>query len=159
MLRCRADGPRHHRQLVLDLQTKKEEYMDKAEMVLVPTIFERARDAGMNSALLTAKGKTQTLLRTGAKIRLAAEKPELAEGSEIDWVDRLGPPPEIYSAEINHWLFKATQIVLDETDCQVIYYHTTDYPMHMEPDKHQSRSLRVLHHMHKLELHRLFQLE
>ena len=116
-----------------DLQTKKEEYMDKAEMVLVPTIFQRARDAGMNSALLTAKGKTQTLLKTGAKIRLAAEKPELAEGSDIDWVDRLGPPPEIYSAEINHWLFKATQIVLDETDCQVIYYHTTDYPMHMEP--------------------------
>ncbi len=118
-----------------DLQNKKEEYMDKSEMVLAPTIFERGKKAGAIStaALMTAKKKTQSLLRTGADIRLAAEAPQEAEGSEINWVDRLGPAPDIYSPEINHWLFRATQIVLNETDVDLAYFHTTDFPMHMEP--------------------------
>lgn len=116
-----------------DLQTKKEEYMDKAAMVLAPTVFERAARQGLKSALLTAKKKTQSLLRTGATIRLAAEAPKAAEGSDIAWVDRLGAAPDIYSPEINHWLFRAAQIVLNETDTDLCYFHTTDYPMHMEP--------------------------
>lgn len=116
-----------------DLQTKKEEYMDKSSMVLAPTVFERAAKHGLKSALLTAKKKTQSLLRTGATIRLAAEAPQDAEGSDIDWIARLGPAPEIYSPEINHWLFRAAQIVLNETDMDLVYFHTTDYPMHMEP--------------------------
>ena len=116
-----------------DLQTRKEEYMDKSEMVLAPTVFERAAPHGFKSALMTAKKKTQSLLRTGATIRLAAEAPQDAEGSDIDWVNRLGPAPDIYSPEINHWLFRATQIVLNETDTDLAYFHTTDYPMHMEP--------------------------
>ena len=116
-----------------DLQTKKEEYMDKASMVLAPTVFERAAARGLKSALMTAKKKTQSLLRTGATIRLAAEAPKDAEGSDIDWVGRLGAAPDIYSPEINHWLFRATQITLDETDADLVYFHTTDYPMHMEP--------------------------
>ena len=117
-----------------DLATKKEEYMDKADMVIAPTIFERAAKAGITeSALMTAKRKTQSLLRSGATIRVAAERPDEAEGSDIDWVARLGPAPDIYSPEINHWLFRATQIVLNETDCALTYFHTTDYPMHMEP--------------------------
>lgn len=117
-----------------DLATKKEEYMDQADMVTAPTIFERAAKAGIaRSALMTAKRKTQSLLRTGSTIRVAAERPEEAEGSDINWVARLGPAPDIYSPEINHWLFRATQIVLKETDCALTYFHTTDYPMHMEP--------------------------
>lgn len=117
-----------------DLQTRKEEYMDQADMVLAPTIFERAKKAGIKkTALLTAKRKTQSLLRTGSTIRLAAERPDEAEGGDIDWVSRLGPAPDIYSPEINHWLFKAAQIVLNETDCDLTYFHTTDFPMHMEP--------------------------
>jgi phosphonoacetate hydrolase len=116
-----------------DLQTKKEEYMDKASMVLAPTVFQRAAPHGFKSALLTAKKKTQSLLRNGATIRLSAEAPQDAEGSDIDWTARLGPPPEIYSPEINHWLFRAAQIVLNETDADLVYFHTTDYPMHMEP--------------------------
>lgn len=116
-----------------DLATKKEEYMDKSDMVLAPTVFERGQKIGMKSALMTAKRKTQSLLRTGASIRLAAERPEEAEGGEIDWVDRLGPAPDIYSPEINHWLFRAAQIVLNETDSDITYFHTTDFPMHMEP--------------------------
>lgn len=116
-----------------DLATRREEYMDKAAMVLAPTVFERGAKHGFKSALLTAKKKTQSLLRTGATIRLAAEAPKDAEGSDIDWVGRLGPAPDIYSHEINLWLFRAGQIVLNETDANLVYFHTTDYPMHMDP--------------------------
>ncbi|MEM7223616.1 MAG: alkaline phosphatase family protein [Pseudomonadota bacterium] len=116
-----------------ELATKKEEYMDKSDMVIAPTIFERGQKLGMKSALMTAKRKTQSLLRTGSTIRLAAERPSEAEGSDFDWTDRLGPAPDIYSPEINHWLFRATQIVLNETDSDITYFHTTDFPMHMEP--------------------------
>ena len=133
---CTGTSPKFHgitANSYFDLATKKEEYMDQADMVLAPTIFERGKKLGMTSALMTAKAKTQTLLKTGSDIRLAAERPAEAEGSDIDWLDRLGPPPDIYSPEINHWLFKATQIVLNETDTDITYFHTTDYPMHMEP--------------------------
>lgn len=117
-----------------NLETREEEYMDKASMILAPTIFERGKKAGFNkSALLTAKKKSQSLLRSGADILLAAERPQEAEGGDIDWVDRLGTAPDIYSPEINHWLFKATQIILNETDTDITYFHTTDFPMHMEP--------------------------
>ncbi len=116
-----------------NVTTKTEEYMDKAELVLAPTIFERAQKQGMKSALLTAKGKTQTLLKSGADIGMAAEFPSRATGSDIRWTDRLGAAPEIYSAEINHWLLKAVQLLLDKhNDVDLIYYHTTDFPMHME---------------------------
>jgi phosphonoacetate hydrolase len=116
-----------------DLRTRKEEYMDQASMVLAPTVFEKAAPYGFTSALLTAKKKTQSLLHRGATIKLAAEAPEDADGCDIDWVDRLGPVPNIYSVEINHWLFRAAQIVLEETPANLVYFHTTDYPMHMEP--------------------------
>ena len=134
---CCGCPPRDHgitANSYFDLQTHKEMYMDQADMVLAPTIFERAQKIGIKqSALMTAKRKTQSLLRTGSTIRLAAERPEEAEGGDIDWAARLGPAPDIYSPEINHWLFKATQIVLNETDCDITYFHTTDFPMHMEP--------------------------
>jgi phosphonoacetate hydrolase len=116
-----------------DLRTKKEEYMDQASMVLAPTVFEKVAPYGFSSALLTAKKKTQSLLHAGATIRLAAEAPGDAEGCDIDWVDRLGAAPNIYSVEINHWLFRAAKIVLEETSANLVYFHTTDYPMHMEP--------------------------
>jgi len=133
---CCGGPPKEHgitANSYFDLVTKKEEYMDKAAMVLAPTVFERAAKHGLKSALMTAKRKTQSLLRSGSTIRVAAERPAEAEGSDINWTDRLGPAPDIYSPEINHWLFKATQIVLRETDCDLTYFHTTDFPMHMEP--------------------------
>jgi phosphonoacetate hydrolase len=109
-----------------DLATREEHYMDRGEMLLVPTLFERARRAGMATALLTAKVKTIRLLGRSADVALAAEAPS------PEWVDRLGPPPDIYSAEINVWLLEAALAVLrDRPDVGLLYCHTTDYPMHM----------------------------
>ena len=109
-----------------DLATREEHYMDRGDMLLAPTLFQRAAAAGMRSALLTAKVKTIRLLAAGAEIAIAAEQPDQG------WVSWLGPAPDIYSPDINYWLFDAARWVLTHRpDIEVVYCHTTDYPMHM----------------------------
>jgi phosphonoacetate hydrolase len=109
-----------------DLATRQERYMDRAEMLLAPTLFERAAKAGRRSALLTAKVKTIRLLNAGADVAVAAEAPD------PEWVDRLGPAPDIYSPDINYWVFEAAlRLITSDPDMAVLYCHTTDYPMHM----------------------------
>jgi phosphonoacetate hydrolase len=108
--------------------TGREEYMESADLVLAPTLFERARPAGVTSALLSSKKKTITLLPRGASIVLSAEIPP------PEWTQRLGRAPDIYSAEINHWLLKAALWILRrQPEVGILYVHTTDYPMHMWP--------------------------
>jgi len=100
--------------------------MDRAEMLLAPTLFERAAKAGYRSALLTAKAKTIRMLHPGADIMVAAETPD------AEWVARLGPAPNIYSPEINAWVFAAAlDLLVRAPSLDIIYCHTTDYPMHM----------------------------
>jgi phosphonoacetate hydrolase len=112
----------------LEETTGREEYMEDAALVLRPTLFERARAAGVSSALLSSKKKTITLLPRGAKLVLSAEVPT------PEWATRLGPAPDIYSAGINHWLLQAAIWILrNQPEIGVLYIHTTDYPMHMWP--------------------------
>ena len=112
----------------LDEATGREEYMESADLVLAPTLFEKARAAGVSSALLSSKKKTITLLPRGAGLVLSAEIPP------PEWTARLGKAPDIYSAEINHWLLKAALWILrHQPEIGVLYIHTTDYPMHMWP--------------------------
>jgi phosphonoacetate hydrolase len=109
----------------LDVRSGAEEYMESADLVLAPTLFERARRQGVRSALLTCKHKTATLLPRGTDLVLSAEKPS------PDWQERLGPAPHIYSREINYWLLKAARDLLkSRPDLGCLYVHTTDYPMH-----------------------------
>ena len=109
-----------------DLATRQEHYMNDGRMLLAPTLFERSASFGMRSALLTSKEKTISLLGRGAAITMAAERPG------ADWVSRLGPAPDIYSAEINAWLWRAVLWILESRpDIDLIYCHTTDYAMHM----------------------------
>ena len=113
-----------------DLATRQEHYMNDGTMLLAPTLFERASRFGIRSALLTSKEKTVSLLGRGAAFAMAAERPG------EDWIARLGPAPDIYSAEINHWLWRAALwIVQSRPDIDLIYCHTTDFAMHMcDPD-------------------------
>jgi len=109
----------------LDESTGREEYLESGDLLLVPTIFERAARWGVRSALLTSKKKTITLMRRGASLTLAAEAPD------GDWTDRLGEAPPIYSAEINYWLLSAALDVLQRRpEIGLLYVHTTDFPMH-----------------------------
>lgn len=112
------------------------DYLEDQAFVLARTVFERARDRGVRSALLTSKEKTVRLLGRGADVAIAAERPEPAA------VERYGPPPGIYSAEINHWLWTlAVDLLRRRTDIELIYVHTTDFPMHAwAPDDERSRA-------------------
>jgi phosphonoacetate hydrolase len=112
----------------LDETSGREEYMEHSDLVLAPTLFERAKRAGVTSALLSSKKKTITLLPRGASMVLSAEIPT------PEWTERLGNAPDIYSAEINHWLLKAALWILrNRPEIGILYVHTTDYPMHMWP--------------------------
>jgi len=111
-----------------DERTGREEYMETADLVLAPTLFERAKKFGVKSGLLSSKKKTTTLLSAGADLILAAETPT------EDWVKKLGKAPDIYSREINYWLMTAAIDVLkNRRDLGCLYIHTTDFPMHTWP--------------------------
>jgi phosphonoacetate hydrolase len=108
-----------------DEKSGEELYVESADLLLAPTLFERAGRYGVKSALLSSKAKTVTFLSRGAEIVLTAEEPT------PEWVQKLGPAPEIYSREINYWLFRvAIDILKHRPDIGVLYVHTTDYPMH-----------------------------
>jgi phosphonoacetate hydrolase len=112
----------------LDERTGREAYMETADLLLAPTIFERARRQGVQSALLSSKKKTTTLLPAGADVVLTAEAPS------AEWTSRLGPAPDIYSREINYWLLTAAiDLLKKRRDLGCLYVHTTDYPMHTWP--------------------------
>ncbi len=112
----------------------QEVYMESPEVVLTDTIFRRVARKGEKSALLTAKDKLKTLIQDGTTIAESAEKPS-------PWlVERIGAPPDIYSLEVNHWLFQAAISVLRRDSPDLLYLTTTDYATHMlcpEDDRSQ----------------------
>jgi phosphonoacetate hydrolase len=123
-----------------DESTGRTEFLEDASFLCAPTIFERVRTRGIRSVLLTCKSKTTKILGSGLELAVAAEEPS------DDVVARFGPPPPMYSTEINYWLCDvALQILLNKPELGLIYVHTTDYPMHMWPpesmesQKHLSR--------------------
>jgi phosphonoacetate hydrolase len=111
-----------------DERSGREEYMETADLLLAPTLFERAKKHGVKSALLSSKKKTVSLLPAGAEVVLTAEAPT------GEWVKRFGAAPDIYSREINYWLMiAAIDLLKARRDIGCLYIHTTDYPMHMWP--------------------------
>jgi phosphonoacetate hydrolase len=109
-------------------QTGQEDFMEDARLLLAPTLFQKAGRRNLRSGLFTSKKKTASLLNAGTSFVAAAEAPA------PDLVKRYGPAPDIYSAEINYWLW---DVVIDQlarrNDLDILYVHTTDYPMHMHP--------------------------
>ncbi len=111
----------------LDLSTGEEKYMESSEYLLTETLFERIGRRGKKSALITAKEKLKTLIYRGAEIAESAEKPSR-------WlVDRIGAPPEFYTIETNHWLFRAAREILVAESPDFMYLTTTDYATHTYP--------------------------
>ncbi|MGD9246313.1 MAG: alkaline phosphatase family protein [Desulfobacteraceae bacterium] len=117
-------------------------YMNAAELIRCPTIFRRAAERGIKSALLTSKKKTLELFHQDVDLGVAAENAP-AEYAEI-----YGPPPDIYSREINYWLWTvAVDILEKQPEIGLLYVHITDYPMHAwGPDAPESRV-----HLHTLD--------
>jgi len=115
--------------------------MESAEFLLRPTLFERAANRGLRSALVTAKDKIKTLLARGAGVAVAAEMPE------AEFVAAIGPKPDMYSAGVNYWVFRAARHLLRRNDVDVLYLSTTDFMMHTYAPADE----RSLAHMHELD--------
>jgi phosphonoacetate hydrolase len=112
---------------LLDPASGEECYMESADYLLTKTAFCHIAGKGGKSALLTAKDKLKSLIRDGAAIAESAEKPSsrLAE--------RIGPPPGIYTVEVNHWLLRAALDFLRHDPPDFLYCSTTDYVTHTYP--------------------------
>jgi phosphonoacetate hydrolase len=130
----------------LDPDTGQAEYMESADSLNAPTVLQRVVQAGGQAALLTAKVKTVGLLGRDATLAIAAEAPS----TEV--VDRYGPAPNIYSAEINYWLWTvAVDLLATRPELDLLYVHTTDFPMHAwapgapESDAHLARLDELIH--------------
>lgn len=109
-----------------DEATGTAQFLEDPETILCPTIFQRFREAGIGSALLTCKEKTLLLVGGDADIAVAAEAPS----AEV--IARYGSPPPMYSSEVNYWLWEiAIDLLRNRPDIGLVYVHTTDYPMHM----------------------------
>ena len=103
----------------------EEEFMESADLVLAPTLFERAAKKGIKSILFASKKKTIGLLYKGTSDSIS---PETA--SPI-WIQRSGTPPSIYSREVNYWLMESALYSLkNDKSLGLFYIHPTDYPMH-----------------------------
>ena len=106
-------------------ETGEEVYMESGDYILSTTLFQKAASLGMRSALVTAKDKLRTLLSDGATSAVSSERPPRSV------VEAVGPPPEIYSLEVNGWVIRAASHLMDEDDgLDVVYAATTDYAMH-----------------------------
>ncbi|GBD11703.1 Phosphonoacetate hydrolase [bacterium HR23] len=111
----------------LDRGTGEEVYMEHASYLLAPTLMRRVAQKGGRSALLVAKDKLRSLLDDGATFATSSERP-------TSWaVEDAGPPPSIYSAEVNLWLLDAALALLRRERVDLCAVITTDYPMHAWP--------------------------
>jgi phosphonoacetate hydrolase len=113
-----------------------EAYMESAELMLAPTLFERMNPLGVRGALLSSKKKTIGFLKRGSAIAMTPEDPDAS------MLARYGAPPPIYSGEINHYTLRmAIDLLKTQPTLGVLYVHTTDYPMHMwAPDDPRSNA-------------------
>lgn len=125
-----------------DQETEQAVFLEHYDFLSIPTSLQVAANSGKSSALLTCKAKTSKILGRDADFVVAAESPE----QHIQ--DKYGTAPPMYSSEINYYLFDiALDLINNRPDIELIYLHTTDYPMHMwEPEAPESQE-----HMKKLD--------
>lgn len=124
-----------------DPRTARSVMMESAEFLERPTLFERARQIGLRSGIVTAKDKIRTLLSRGADVALSGELPS------AEFVSAIGPKPDMYSAEVNYWIFRAARRLLKNDGLDVLYLSTTDYMMHTYAPEDE----RSLEHMNRLD--------
>ncbi len=120
----------------VDRKTGSGEFVEDSRFLLVPTLFERAKSTGFaeKTALLVTKQKLLRMLEGGADIRIAAEAPS------AEYVESVGAPESIYSAEINWWLFRALRRVLRDENPNIVFCSTTDWAQHkFAPDEEASQ--------------------
>lgn len=113
-----------------DRATRTDVFMEQVSFVREPLLFERFRAAGWSTALVTAKEKLTKLLRRGLDLCVDM-KTHPAPHREA-----AGPPPDIFSLEINLWVLRMAREVAVRDRPDLLYVATTDYPQHkLAPDE------------------------
>lgn len=114
--------------------------MNDPRFLRAPTVFKAFQDAGARIAIVTAKDKLRALL--GHKLDMTDNKAicfssersadtTLAENGIDNASAWLGQEvPEVYSAELSHFVFAAGVRLLKEFKPDVMYLTTTDYIQH-----------------------------
>jgi len=132
----------------LDPATGKAAFLEDPGFLKSPTLFEMAARLGIRSALVTSKSKTIRILGGSVDVGLSAQD------ADPDTIRDFGSPPDVYSIEVNEWIMRSGMNILQSRpDIDVLYVHTTDYPMHMwapEDDRsldHLSRLDRLIGEM------------
>ena len=114
----------------LDTDTGLETYMESADFILTETLFQKAASLGKRTLMVSSKDKLRTLIGTHATVGFSSEQP-LDEAVSV-----LGPPPPIYSLEVNGWIVQAADHLMSKNPFDVVYIATTDYAMHTYPPDH-----------------------
>jgi phosphonoacetate hydrolase len=111
-----------------DSETDREQFMSDGGLLTAATLFQRAARFGVRSALLSAKQKTITLLHLGTTVAIGSQQPP------PDVVKRYGAAPDVYSADVNYWVWRvALDLIKNQPRLGLFFVQTTDYPMHMHP--------------------------
>jgi len=110
-------------------ETGQGTYMESSDLLRTPLLFDRVREAGGRTAMVSSKRKLVDLFGGTADLAFSVETP-------VDWaVAALGDPPPIYSIEANLWLLRAARLLLERERPDVLYVTSTDYYGHMLPPK------------------------
>lgn len=114
---------------------QQEEYIEDPSLILTPSLFQRAHNLGIKSALLSVKQKTIDLLGKYADYTLC---PECLATHENKW-NNAPALANVYSREVNYQLmYAANNLLKSDPAVRLLYIHTTDYPMHMWPPESDS---------------------
>lgn len=111
-----------------DADGDREQFMSEGNLLTAATLFQRAARFGVRSVLLSAKQKTIPLLKQGTALAVGSQQPP------PELVRKFGPPPDIYSPDVNYWVWEvALDVIKNQPATGLIFVHTTDYPMHNYP--------------------------
>ena len=120
---------------LFDAASGTEVMMNDPKWLRAPTLLAALSEAGQRCAVITAKDKLRRLLGHGmAGICFSSEKADqvsLAENGIDDVLGLVGKPvPDVYSAALSEFVFKAGVELMLTQRPDVMYLSTTDYVQH-----------------------------
>jgi len=118
-----------------DTASGTEVMMNDPKWLRAPTLLAALADAGMSCAVVTAKDKLRRLLGHGMKgVCFSSEKADqvtLADNGITEVLPLVGMPvPDVYSAELSEFVFRAGVALMKTRRPDVMYLSTTDYIQH-----------------------------
>jgi phosphonoacetate hydrolase len=129
----------------LNPKTGEEEFIEDPDLITCPTVFDRAKQLGIKSALFSVKKKTIDVMGINANATLC---PECDNAEESIWAKQFGAPPGVYTKDVSYWIMESALYTLkNNPEYGLVYIHTTDYPMHTwAPEDKDSKEF-----LHKLD--------